>query len=332
MLNRLNIAFMFSLFFGNAWADCSYIAINEVNLTSQEMVNEFIHTLPNDYEDCAFIEYKGAITVSGQDITDLSPLSRMESEDLTISDNPNLSSLSGLRYVGILGLLKVNNNPKLLDLTGLNNLTEIRPFSTFSSLVENNLEIIGNEALQSLNGLDALVKVHGHLVVQNNPHLTSIMGLVSLKRIGKMLIIRDNFQLINLKQLPNKLKLGEGFAVIDNQSLQTMDDVDFVADGSNIKVYIVGNLNLEKIDVLNSFFARVTTINISGNTMLTSLNGLQNMRPLFNGNDRKTHFFFDDQPALISCFQICPLWQYSIRNAPKQLSLPCWEQLRSCSS
>src|SRR5690606_35231691 len=105
--------------------------------TTQADIDDFATNHPN----CT--EISGGLYISGNDITDLSPLS-------------NLTSIGG--YIGIY------NNSNLDNLDGLSNLTSVGGY----------LDISYNSSLTNLDGLSNLTSVGADLVINSNYSLTDI--------------------------------------------------------------------------------------------------------------------------------------------------------------
>ena len=86
-----------------------------VTLTSQKEVNAF----SSQYVD-------GNLTISGEDITNLSPLSGLVSIKgaLIIENNPGLIQIDGFNSVIKTGFISIQNNPKLLTIDGFSTLEQ----------------------------------------------------------------------------------------------------------------------------------------------------------------------------------------------------------------
>ncbi len=84
-----------------------------VVLSTQKEVDLFSHQ---------YIE--GSLTISGEDIHDLSPLSILTSIKgaLIIENNPNLTSINGLNSLLQIGYLRINNNSRLKQIDAFNTL------------------------------------------------------------------------------------------------------------------------------------------------------------------------------------------------------------------
>jgi len=112
----------------------------------------------------------GILTISGPDITDLSPLSSVTSVggDLFIQDNPVLTNLVGLGGITSVGEdLFIAGNPVLTNLDGLAGITSVG--GAF-------LQIHDNAVLTNLDGLSGITSVGGNLQINRNGVLTNLDG------------------------------------------------------------------------------------------------------------------------------------------------------------
>ena len=136
-----------------------------------------IDNFQTDYQDCA--EIKGNVTIEGEDITNLSGLSIVESiegnlsfgggTDTTITSSLNsLDGLNNLRFVG--GNVNVYDQDNLTDFTGLENLETINGF----------LSISYNYLLTSLSGIDNLTSLGGSLSITNNNSLSTLESIENI--------------------------------------------------------------------------------------------------------------------------------------------------------
>lgn len=151
-----------------------------ISFTTQNELDNFLI----DYPDCTVIE--GDLTIDGEDISSLLPLSNITSieGDLVIgfnyssyssSGSPLLTSLAGLdNLVSVGGMLDIELCPELEDLAGLDNLIS----------VGDGLIILYNQGLTSLSGMDNLNVVNGFLYIIFNFELTNIDALASVDQSG----------------------------------------------------------------------------------------------------------------------------------------------------
>ncbi|WP_158600406.1 hypothetical protein [Fibrisoma montanum] len=130
----------------------------------------------------------GNLTISGADITDLSPLASLTS-------------------VG--GFLSIDSNPLLTNVSGLSGLRQVG-----SSLV-----IASNTALPNLSGLESLASIGDDLIILNNPSLTSVSGLSALRQVGEDLEISLNGALISLSGVQSLTNVGRKLSIYDNPQL-----------------------------------------------------------------------------------------------------------------
>ncbi|QCX01642.1 T9SS type A sorting domain-containing protein [Aggregatimonas sangjinii] len=171
---------------------------------------------------------QGLFIRNSTDITDLTPLSSITSVGaLYIGDNEALSQLTGLQNItevtGIAGEgVYITRNARLADLSGLRGIRELpqRLYIEFNPSLRSveglnirsvpQLAIIGNNALENLNGLENLTEVTTlGLSINSNPSLIDITGLQSLLRANSI-SFNENNSLVNLNGL---------------QSLTTVDQV-----------------------------------------------------------------------------------------------------------
>jgi len=151
----------------------------DVTLSSQAQVDAF----PTG---CFVVP--GKLTISGADITDLSPLASLTS-------------------VG--GFLSIDSNPLLTNVSGLSGLRQVG-----SSLV-----IASNTALPNLSGLESLASIGDDLIILNNPSLTSVSGLSALRQVGEDLEISLNGALISLSGVQSLTNVGRKLSIYDNPQL-----------------------------------------------------------------------------------------------------------------
>jgi hypothetical protein len=203
--------------------------------------------------------------------------------DLIISYNQGLTSLTGLEGLTVIrGNLTIGKpcntmwggNPSLINLTGLNNLTDVQSVIINSnssltsltgleglSLIKGSLSIQGNSSLFDLTGLNNLSSVIVSLVIGYNDTLANLSGLENLESIGSSLAVYENDQLINLSGLENLDSIG-GCLTIGG----IWDVGDPIPPG--------GNDLLENLIPLENLHYVGEGIEIGKNISLTSLAGL----------------------------------------------------------
>jgi len=128
----------------------------------------------------------GSLTIKNSKLKDLSGLGKASLWELTIDGNTELTSLTGLSSINQeMQTVRVINNPKLSDLTGL---SMVRTISQFS--------VDGNATMTSLAGLDNLKTVDS-LNLSDLPVLSKLAALAPLKTITTGATIRQNPMLSN---------------------------------------------------------------------------------------------------------------------------------------
>jgi hypothetical protein len=236
---------------------CSF---SDLRLNTQSAVNSFSST-------CKTIN--GNITVSGADITDLSPLQNIEviNGKLTIQNNPALASLNGLKKLAATQHLLIYTNNLLTDLTGLEKLTS----------VGGTTHIRYNAGLVNLKGLDSLTNA-STFHISNNDSLTSLTGLGSLETVSDVLLISSNKSLASLNGLSSlttvsRILVGENDLLTDLSGLEALTSVTY-------QMHVSSNKSLTNLNGLTSL-NYLSEAYISDNDLMTDLSGLENVNGVY---------------------------------------------------
>ena len=170
-----------------------------------------------------------------------------------IFENPKLTNLQGLNDITNIKTLSINNNDSLINLQGLNQLTNI-----FNCFIQNNsslkslhgldqLEnldqfsfIRDNSSLLSLDGLNQLNSVNT-LSLINNASLQSLNGLENLTTVNRTLIIQDNEELISLNGLENLISARSGLRITNNTNLSNFCALKVFSQNQNNRATFLGN-------------------------------------------------------------------------------------------
>lgn len=220
-----------------------------------------------DVDAFTCVEYDGMLVISGSDIT-------------------NLRSLSSLKRAGS---IVISDNPRLSSLTGLDALERISSDRTQSST---GLTISRNAILTNIDALISLQTiVRGPLVtaieISDNPVLKNINGLVSITSLEAGLSITNNASLENIDGLKNLTEIKQGayhgyVTIRGNASLKNLDgfsslrSIDAARNGG---LFIQNNPLLANIDGLSLLTAINAQIGgglvIENNASLKNLNGLK---------------------------------------------------------
>ncbi|WCO03575.1 T9SS type A sorting domain-containing protein [Psychroserpens ponticola] len=178
-----------------------------ITLTSQAEVDAF----PTNYPSCTDID--GTLTISGNDITDLTPLLGIETVyHLYIQDNPLLVDLTGLNNFTGEGVDEfiISNNDNLININGLSSYVSnygirlhynnsLQNLIGISPSFAGTIQLLGNPNIQSLEGLEVISSLFG-ILLQSNNSLSDISALsnVSLGNDTYVdIIITDNPNLSN---------------------------------------------------------------------------------------------------------------------------------------
>jgi len=295
---------------------------------SQADIDNF-HT----YSECS--ELKGNVIISGQDIVNLNGLNEVTSivGDLNIGLynlhygwNPRLKNLTGLENLTYIdGTLTISNNDSLVTLSGLDNLTSV------GGDVLIGINYIGttrsNYALSSLAGLRNLKTVRGDVYIASSA-LTSLSGLDSLILVGGRLTIYDNMSLISLSGLGNLTSIGGGLEIFYNSvtSLSGLVNVSSIGGGVDINENKALK-SLEGLEKLTSIGDGTYGLQIEYNDSLASLKGLDNLQSI-NGS-----LLIEINPQLSSVVdlgELTTVWgDLSFNQNPALTSLTGLENLRT---
>lgn len=184
-----------------------------ITIESQITIDHF----QQNYPGCT--EIGGSLTISGDQITDLTGLSVLTKikGSLNIISCNSLDSLSGLQNVDSIGEnLNINYNEKLKNLNGLDKLISfggsfnlqmnpsLKDLHALSNLksIGGNLMFVKNESLHDLSGLNNLDSIGGNLDFWMT-RLYSFAGLNNLQSINGYIRISENYSLLSLNGLDN---------------------------------------------------------------------------------------------------------------------------------
>ena len=206
---------------------------------------------------------------------------------LTVVANPRLASLTGLEHVSSMEKLYVWKNTVLASLAGLGapsspaeekTMVEvsIRHNPALTSLGDAfqrvrelpHLDVVENDALASLNGLESLTTTSTFLYIRDNAGLTSLAGLDNLRNAHDM-YIWNNTALTSLAGLGG-LQSAESVRIYENSRLVSLAGLDQVADVEVVE--IEGNGALTSLEGLG--IRSVNRLTVKRNARLTSLDGL----------------------------------------------------------
>ncbi len=244
-------------------------------------------------------EIFGTLSIRNTDLVDLTALRGLkgiQGGNLRIQGNGSLVSLEGLEGITKLNELQIISNNALHDVQGLDSL----------QLVIFNVQITGNRTMKSLHGLESLKRA-GRLVLQNNDELNTLSGLDGLEIAGGWptyalgdLTITGNPSLLDLRGLDALARVDGILRISNNNSLATLAGLEGLRyvqmtlqiDGNPALTNLDGLANLDTL--ISSFGFNRGSLIISDNPVLTSVQGLAGL------SDLNTSLTLTDNAALKS--------------------------------
>lgn len=256
------------------------------------------------FSGCAILD--GQLSISGADITDLTPLASLKeiTKALVIQSNSNLASLDGLNNLTSIGGLVLIDNPLIQNLMPFSNVSGIewgvlilRSNHTLIDLTGlegffevSYLSIYDNNNLKTLEGLDKLTIVSGDVSIQGNPALENLNGLNSLHTVQEVFGINSNATLTDISALA-QLNSAFVMAIGSNPSLTNLSGLENLHDLWTLA--IVRNDALQNLDVFSSLTSITGDLTIIENPVLTDCCGIQ---PLLNGGSIGGKILIEDNP------------------------------------
>lgn len=258
-----------------------------ITLTSQAEVDAFAINYPN----CT--ELNDSLTISGDDIVDLSPLSQITSIEfgIEITNNPLLENLDDLSLLtsNPIFILEISNNTSLTDISGLSNLSydaglqlSIRNNPLLNSLdgLQNiasteDINIWNNDSLLNFDGLNNLTSTTS-FTVYGNDSLINLFGLGSLE--GSEIVLNNNSSLQNLVGLTSVFYGGVSLVDSNVQSLEGLEAVSSLG-----YLFLIDNAHLSDISSIENI-SSIGWLEIINNPNLSvcSLNPICDIIDLWN--------------------------------------------------
>jgi len=158
------------------------------------------------------------ISITNSGLTDLNGLINLEGDlqNLTLLNLSNLTNISGLSGVTRVRTgITINGNPQLLNLNGLQNISQIGFFG------DGVLNILNNAGLQNLDGLTGLTEL-GDLTIQNNPNLLNLNALSNLETLQRF-TVNSNEALVRVSGMSSLNRVNNLFTVTNNAQLPSCD-------------------------------------------------------------------------------------------------------------
>ncbi|OAB79629.1 DUF7619 domain-containing protein [Cochleicola gelatinilyticus] len=187
-------------------------------------------------------------------------------------DYPNCSIINGSIMIGSFA---VTNND-IVDLSPLSSIERVE-----------NLNIAGNNALITLNGLENITTIDRNLKLVENPVLQDIAALQNLNLMGAPSTFDISFEdcpLINsLMEIFNPaVPLQVNYLILnDMHGLQNLNGLESINNVS-YSIEIQRNDNLENLDGLSNVSGETVVLGLTNCPALTSISGLSGITTLTN--------------------------------------------------
>lgn len=177
--------------------------------------------------------------------------------------------------------MEISNTNHLKDFSGLEHLEMV------GSNFPNSLRLEGNRGLLSLKGLNKLKMVRGYFYILRNPLLTELKGLDSYTMTSAGEFRVDNCAALrSLDGIESMLYCYDGLVIMNNpllndlKALRNLKGTTGIIIGSN---NTLTNLNgLEGLTQVGIGSLEYATINLQSNPLLSSLEGLRNIKKCGN--------------------------------------------------
>ncbi len=263
-----------------------------------------------DLEDLAGLEnleyIEGQLTISNcpllEDFLELNKLTHIGG--LIVSFNDKFESFDGLQNVlSIPGQLIIQRNKSLINIDALSGLRDIQQLRLLENekivrlpklyqlsasdygIDLNIVQIIDNISLESLEGLDSIQIFNSRLDVIGNDKLKNLEGLEKSKigDNGVWLEISENDSLLTLEGLGNMDSIVAS-TIHGNLYIRNNSQLGSLIGLNNLQyiegdLEITGNASLIDISTLSQLNTVGRSVLISDNSILESLNGLENINP-----------------------------------------------------
>jgi hypothetical protein len=202
----------------------------EIELTSQLEVDQF----QANHGPCNRVLQN--LVIRGEDIVNFDGLLELTAVlgDLKIENNPSLKTIDGLENLQTAGSLSISNNLLLVAVDGLSRLTKIDKW----------LHIRFNDSLQSVSGLNELTFVGDNLFIWLNGQLTNLEGFSKLNQVVGELSLRAPLLLFDLDGFAGLTSVG-GLSILGGGFLTNLDGLSNLTE-------VTGDLSIQSTAALIS--------------------------------------------------------------------------------
>lgn len=240
-----------------------------VNINSQTQLEAFSR---NNYD-----RINGAVMLLGETIVNTGGLNSIKfiDGDLIILGT-NLETIEGFANANLSTdkTVQIVNNQKLKNINGLQSVT--------NRLL--NLDISNNPLINDLDGIKNISNVSNEINISDTEFLTNLNGLSGINNPVKFLFIRNNTAIVDTEGLSNIPKITS-FSFTDNDSTISLSNMSSLTEVDNF--FLDGNDLLENI---NGLFELETCLEltIQNNISLKNLDGLVKLNKVDDGAMRIT--------------------------------------------
>src|SRR5690606_11506716 len=272
----------------------------DIVFTSQAEVNAFAA----NYPDCTHIS--GTLSISGSDITDLSPLSSITDtgSNLRIVSNSQLQSLDGLENLtSVGGYIAIYNNDSLTDISDLANIDPTTITGSYGLYIINNPVLsvcnlpnfctytsyppdthprtisgnAGNCLNETAMAISCSLECPGNITLHSQAEVDAFaVNFPDCTEIsGTLYIGGGNSNITNLSPLSNITSVGN-LTIVNNAQLLNLDDLSNITSVGG-SIMISNNSKLQNINGLSNLTSVGIRIDVSGNPKLQNINGFSNL-------------------------------------------------------
>jgi|GEM_PF-5140884 len=239
----------------------------KINNPSVEIVNGNIYIANEKFGDIVslkafenIIEIKGSLSILYTiDLKTLEGFENLKSvESLDITANRKLSTIDNfLSLTSISKAIKIAGNHEVssigflskikpmphhqIQITGNDKLESLQPLSQWEEV--NSLRIASNDILSSLEGLNNLKVVHDALIIGPQVRVREITELEQLEYCGKFFFLSMN-QIKDLNGLKHLKKIESHIDISDNRNLVNIEKLNEIEFGNEMEILIGWNKKL----------------------------------------------------------------------------------------
>ncbi len=130
--------------------------------------------------------------------------------------------------------------------------------------------------IKTIDNLDCLEFITGHLVVENNDSLSSLSGLDDVKSIAKSFRFNENKRVKNFTPLDQVTSVGGNFQIINNDSLVSTTGFEGISFAYGI--FMENNPKLEDVDGFTNIQSIILSLELNEMGLLNLDTGLESLR------------------------------------------------------